>query len=88
MDEKFLKQMRSEAEEIFKGSLEAVDPYLAVKRFVRVEGNRLTLGLEDQVEVELDLTKYDRISLWGEERQRRPWLRPWKTLWEEESTKG
>jgi hydroxypyruvate reductase len=65
MDEKLLKQMRSEAEEIFKGSLEAVDPYLAVKRFVRVEGNSLILGPKGRVQVELDLEKYDRISIVG-----------------------
>lgn len=65
MDEKILERIRSEAEEIFRSSLEAVDPYVAVKRFVRLEGNRLILGLEQGVEVELDLGKYDRISLVG-----------------------
>ncbi|MCD4715392.1 MAG: glycerate kinase [Desulfobacterales bacterium] len=88
MDEKLLKQMRSEAEEIFKGSLEAVDPYLAVKRFVRVEGNRLTLGPEDRVEVELDLAKYDRISLVGGGKATAPMARAMEDLLGEKIHKG
>jgi len=88
MDEKLLKQMRYEAEEIFKGSLEAVDPYLAVKRFVRVEGNRLTLGPEDRVEVELDLAKYDRISLVGGGKATAPMARAMEDLLGEKIHKG
>ena len=65
MDEKLLKQIHSEAREIFQSSLEAVDPYKAIKRFVHVEGNSLILGLEGKSSVEIDLTKYDRISLVG-----------------------
>ena len=65
MDEKLLNQMRSEAEEIFRCSIEAVDPYRAVKRFVRVQGNALTLGMEGQATIGLDLDKFDRISIVG-----------------------
>ena len=65
MDDNLLKQIRSEAEEIFKSSVKAVDPYNAVKRFVRVEGNSLILSVKDQTMVKLDLTKYDRISIVG-----------------------
>jgi hydroxypyruvate reductase len=65
MDEKLIKQMRIEAKEIFVSSLKAVDPYQAVKRFVRVEDGRLTLGMEGQSSIKLDLEKYDRISLVG-----------------------
>lgn len=65
MDEKLIKQMRIEAKEIFVSSLKAVDPYQAVKRFVRVEDDRLTLGMEGQSSIKLDLVKYDRISLVG-----------------------
>jgi len=88
MGEKLLKQIRSEAEEIFKGSLGAVDPYLAVKRFVRVEGNRLTLGPEDRVEVELDLAKYDRISLVGGGKATAPMARAMEDLLGEKIHKG
>ena len=65
MEDNLLKQIRSEAEEIFKSSVKAVDPYNAVKRFVRVEGNSLILSVKDQTMVKLDLMKYDRISIVG-----------------------
>jgi len=65
MNERLLRQMRVEADEIFRSSLEAVDPYQAVKRFVHVEKNRLVVGIDDGYKVELDLTEYNRISLVG-----------------------
>ena len=65
MGENLLKQMRFEAEEIFRASLEAVDPYEAVNHFVRKDGNRLLLGANDGDTVELDLAKYDRIFIVG-----------------------
>jgi glycerate 2-kinase len=65
MDERFLRQMRFEADEIFRSSLEAVDPYQAVKRFVHVEKDLLVVGIDDKHRVELDLTKHNRISLVG-----------------------
>jgi len=65
MGENLLKQMRSEAEEIFRASLKAVDPYEAVNHFVRKDGNRLLLGANDGDTVELDLAKYDRIFIVG-----------------------
>ncbi len=39
-----LETMRSEAEEIFRRCLRAVDPFEAVKGFIHVEGDRLILG--------------------------------------------
>jgi len=65
MENEIIKQIRSEAADIFMSSLEAVNPYHAVKRFVRVEGERLVVGTQDQATVELDLGEYDRISLVG-----------------------
>ena len=65
MENEIIKQIRSEAADIFKSSVEAVNPYHAVKRFVHVEGERLVVGTEDQATVELDLSEYDRISLVG-----------------------
>ena len=55
MDDNLLKQMRSEAEEIFKSSVKAVDPYNAVKRFVRLEGDSLILSVKDQTMAKLGL---------------------------------
>ena len=65
MDENLLKTMRSEAREIFQASVDAVNPYQAVRRFVRVEGDRLLLGGEDRDTVALDLGMYDRIGIVG-----------------------
>jgi hydroxypyruvate reductase len=60
-----LETMRSEAEEIFRCCLRPVDPAGAVKRFVRLEGDRLLIGMEVQSKAELDLNKFERISLVG-----------------------
>jgi glycerate 2-kinase len=60
-----LKKMRSEAEEIFTSCLRPVDPDGAVKRFLRLEGDRLLIGIEEQAQAELDLNKFERISLIG-----------------------
>ncbi len=88
MENEIIKQIRSEATDIFKSSVEAVNPYHAVKRFVRVEGERLVVGTEDQATVELDLSGYDRILLVGEERQRPLWPRLWKSFLARGSTRG
>ena len=65
MGENLLKTMRLEAREIFQASVEAVNPYQAVRRFVRVEGDRLLLGAEARDRLELDLGMYDRIGIVG-----------------------
>jgi hydroxypyruvate reductase len=65
MDEELLELMRTEANEIFRSSLEAVDPYQAVKRFVRVEGARLKVGMKGLPSVDFDPAQYDRISIIG-----------------------
>ncbi len=65
MEDRLLKQMRSEAEEIFRSCLKAVDPHLAVKRFLHRRGDRLIVGKEGGEMLELDLSCYDRILLVG-----------------------
>jgi hydroxypyruvate reductase len=65
MDKMLIKQMRSEAEEIFQSALRAVDPYHALKRFVRAEGKILSLGLDDDPSMELDLDGFDRVFVVG-----------------------
>ena len=65
MDEKLLGKMRSDAEGIFLSSLEAVDPYRAVIRYVRIEGQTLSVGPEGHDTLELDLESFDRIFLVG-----------------------
>jgi len=88
VNEKLLKQMRSEAVEIFRSSLEPVNPYQAVKRFVHVEGDRLSLGTDNQNIVELDLTKYDRISLVGGGKATAPMARAIEDLFGKRIHKG
>jgi glycerate 2-kinase len=88
MDDNLLKQIRSEAEEIFKSSVKAVDPYSAVKRFVRVEGNSLILSVKDQTMVKLDLTKYDRISIVGGGKATAPMARAIEDLFGEKIHQG
>jgi hydroxypyruvate reductase len=88
VNEKLLKQMRSEAEEIFRASLEPVNPYQAVKRFVHVEEDRLSLGTDNQDIAELDLTKYDRISLVGGGKATAPMARAIEDLFGKRIHKG
>jgi glycerate 2-kinase len=65
MEMNLLIKMRSEAEEIFTHSLDAVDPYRAVKRFVRRERNMLFVDEETPSRVQLDLNAFDHIFLVG-----------------------
>ncbi len=65
MENRTIKEMRAEAEEIFKSAVAAVNPYEAVMRFVRVEGDRLSAGPVDRPVVALDLKEYDRVLLVG-----------------------
>ena len=60
-----VRKIRSDAVEIFKESVRAVNPYIAVKRFVRVDGSHLTVGTENSTPLQLDLDDYERILLVG-----------------------
>lgn len=60
-----LQQMRSDAMTIFLSSLEPVNPYNAVRRFVHLDGNRLILGQEEHLPVEWDLNQFEHIFLIG-----------------------
>jgi glycerate 2-kinase len=65
MRENLLKQMRGEAEEIFKASVRRVDPYKAVKEFVGLKKGKLSLGPKGHSEIELELDAYDRVFVVG-----------------------
>ena len=65
MDEYILKQMRTEAKAIFRESLRPVNPYDAVKNFVRVKNDHLILGKEGQEQKAFDLRQFSRVSLVG-----------------------
>ena len=88
MEDNLLKQMRTEAKEIFTSSIKAVDPYHAVKHFVRLEGNSVILGIENQAIIKLDLMKYDRISIVGGGKATAPMARAIEDLFGEEIHQG
>jgi hydroxypyruvate reductase len=85
---KELETIRSDAREIFKGCLTAVDPYKAVKRFVNLEGDRLVVGMEGESKTELDMTKFDRISLVGAGKATAPMAGAIEELFGERIKKG
>ena len=60
-----LNKMRSQAQELFRASLKRVDPYEAVRRFVRLDGNNLLLDEEGESETVLDLQAFARIFVVG-----------------------
>lgn len=83
-----LKQMRSEALQCFKASLKPVNPYEAIKRFVRLEGNKLIIGQQEKPVAELNLDEYDRIFLVGGGKATAPMARAMEDLLGEKITKG
>ena len=60
-----LDQMRSEALQCFNASLNPVNPYEAVKRFVHIDGKRLIAGSKERPVTELNLDDYKRIFIVG-----------------------
>ena len=60
-----LKGMREQAIELFRSAIDRVNPYEAVRRFVRLNGNKLTLGPEDQPSITLNLERFRRVFLVG-----------------------
>jgi len=88
MNEQPLGAIRSSALEIFKGSVEAVDPYMAVKRFVRREGNSLSLGIKDRPSDHFDLKRYDRVWLVGGGKATAPMARAMEELLGEKIERG
>jgi glycerate 2-kinase len=65
MDKYLLKRIRTEGKAIFRESLRPVNPYGAVKHFVRVENDQLILGKDGEDQNTLDLKQFDCISLVG-----------------------
>jgi len=86
--QKELEVIRSDAKEIFRSCLIAVDPYRAVKRFVRLEENRLVAGMEGGPKTEIDLTEFDHISLVGAGKATAPMARAVEELFGERIQKG
>jgi len=65
MGEGLLERMRREAEEIFKVSVRRVDPYEAVKDFVRLKKGKLGLGPEGRSKIELEPEAFERVFVVG-----------------------
>ena len=85
---KELKTIRSDAQEIFRDCLKAVDPYRAVKSFVRLKGDRLTIGIEGGLKTELDLAEFDHISIVGAGKATAPMAGAIEELFGEKIRKG
>jgi len=83
-----IRTMRRAAEEIFKAAVAAVDPYAAVKRFVRVEGDRLSLGPKERPAAEMDIGPYERIFLVGGGKATAPMARALEELLGPRITRG
>ena len=60
-----LKGMREQAIELFQAAVDRVDPYEAVRRFVRLKGTTLFLGSGNQKKITFDLDRFRRIFLVG-----------------------
>ncbi len=63
MNDSVLNRLRSDAKKIFQASLDAVDPYKAVKRFMKIDHDTMILG--EMSPVKLDMSLYNRIFLVG-----------------------
>ncbi|OEU60744.1 MAG: glycerate kinase [Desulfobacterales bacterium C00003104] len=83
-----LEALRSDAGEIFRGCLVAVNPYKAVKRFVHLKGESLMLGMEGGPETGLDLTGFDRILIVGAGKATAPMVRAIEEIFGKKIQKG
>jgi glycerate 2-kinase len=83
-----LNKMRLEAEEIFLASLRKVDPYEAIKRFIRIDGGNLLLGQDGSPKDVLDLRAFDRVFVVGGGKATAPMSRAVEDLLGERIRKG
>ena len=65
MDKDMTQQIRSDAEAIFRAAVAAVDPYAAVRRFVRMADDALSVGPRERPVTVLDMGDYDRVLVVG-----------------------
>jgi glycerate 2-kinase len=83
-----LNKMRLEAKEIFLASLRRVDPYEAVRRFIRIDGENLLLGEDGSLKDVLDLRAFDRVLVVGGGKAAAPMSRAVEDLLGERIKKG
>ncbi len=86
--ENLLDQMRSEAAQCFKASLKPVNPYEAVKRFIRLKDSRLNIGAKEKTVADFDLDDYENIFLVGGGKATAPMARAMEDLLGNRITKG
>jgi glycerate 2-kinase len=75
-----LNGMREQAKELFRAAVDRVNPYEAVRRFVRLEGTKLILGSGNQKTITLDLDRFRRIFLVGGGKATAPMARAMEDL--------
>lgn len=86
--ENILDQMRSEAVQCFMASLNPVNPYEAVKRFVKIEGSRLIAGSEERPAIELNPNEFSRIFVVGGGKATAPMARAMEDILGDRISKG
>ena len=61
-----MRNLRSVAKQIFRAALSAVDPYKAVRNYLCLKGDTLTLsGMTEQKERRYDVRRFQRIFVVG-----------------------
>lgn len=83
-----LSQMRSEVVDLFNVAVKRVDPYEAIKGFVRLKGDSLTLGEENRAQTELDLGRYSQIFIVGGGKATAPMAKAMEDLLGDRISKG
>ena len=84
----FLNKMRSQAQDLFRASLKRVDPYEAVRRFVRLDGKKLLLDEEGGSETVLDFQAFASIFVVGGGKATAPMARAVEDILGERIRKG
>lgn len=75
-----LKGMREEAEGLFQAAIDRVNPYEAVKQFVRLKGTKLILGQVEQQKIDLEMEAFRRIFIVGGGKATAPMARAMEDL--------
>ncbi len=83
-----LRTMRGDAEKIFLAAVERVNPYEAVKGFVRRAGGKLILGGLGRGETEIDLARFDSVVIVGGGKATAPMAKALEDLLGERVRKG
>jgi hydroxypyruvate reductase len=83
-----LERLRRNAEDIFKAGVRRVDPYDAVRRFLRRDGDRLFLGEAGGEEIPLDLKAFQNVYVVGGGKATAPMARAVEELIGERITQG